>query len=134
MAFYVFFLFRQVRAACNEARPYISGPRNLSLLPTFPPVSLSVRNIIAWILQVLFAFVFIKSGFDKLSHLDGTQKMFGGLGLPSWFAYLIGGAELLGGVGLLPPTVRPAALALALVLMMLGTLFMHATKIPGGPG
>ena len=45
-------------------------------------MSLSVRNIIAWILQVLLAFVFIKSGFDKLSHLDSTQKMFGGLGLP----------------------------------------------------
>ena len=94
-------------------------------------MSLSVRNIIAWILQVLLAFVFIKSGFDKLSHLDGTQKMFGGLGLPNSFAYLIGGAELLGGVGLLlPPTVRPAALGL--VLVMLGALFMHATKIPGG--
>lgn len=96
-------------------------------------MSLSVRNIIAWILQILLAIVFIKSGFSKLSDLAGTTKMFGGLSLPGWFAYLIGGAELLGGIGLLiPQTVRPAAIGL--ILVMLGALFMHATKIPGGIG
>lgn len=96
-------------------------------------MSPSARNIIAWILQILLAIVFIKYGFSKLSDLPGTMKMFGSLGLPGWMAYLIGGAELLGGIGLLlPQTVRPAAIGL--ILVMLGALVMHATKIPGGIG
>ena len=92
-----------------------------------------VRNVIAWVLQLILAVLFIKSGFDKLSHFDGTAKFFGGIGLPGWMAYVIGGAELLGGIGLLVPrTVRPAAIGLLLV--MVGALVMHATKIPGGIG
>lgn len=94
-------------------------------------MSPSVRNIIAWILQVILAIAFIKSGFDKLSNLDGTMKMFGGLGMPEWFGALIGGAELLGGIGLLiPRTVRLAALGL--IVIMIGAVVTHATKIPGG--
>lgn len=94
-------------------------------------MSSSVRNIIAWILQALLAAMFIYSGAHKLMDLAGTTKMFEGLGLPSWFAALIGGAEVLGGIGLLVPrTVRPAALGL--IIIMIGAVFMHATKIPGG--
>jgi putative oxidoreductase len=103
----------------------------LSFTFLFSPMQ--TRNIIAWILQVLLAVMFIKAGFDKLSNLDGTMKMFGGLGLPSWFGGLIGAAELLGGIGLLVPrTVRLAALGL--IIIMIGAVFMHATKIPGGIG
>lgn len=91
----------------------------------------SVRNIIGWILQALLAAMFIFSGGHKLLDLPGTMKMFGGLGLPDWFAGLIGGAEVLGGIGLLVPrTVRLAALGL--LIIMIGAVFMHATKIPGG--
>ncbi|MGY3089418.1 putative oxidoreductase [Hymenobacter sp. UYAg731] len=94
-------------------------------------MSPSVRNIIAWILQALLAAMFIFSGVHKLMDLPGTMKMFGGLGLPGWFAGLIGGAEVLGGLGLLVPrTVRPAAVGL--IIIMVGAVFMHATKIPGG--
>lgn len=94
-------------------------------------MSPSVRNIIAWILQALLAVAFIKSGFDKLSHGPETAKMFGSLGLPDWFGYFIGGAELLGGIGLLVPrTVRPAAIGL--ITIMIGAVVMHATKIPDG--
>lgn len=94
-------------------------------------MSPSVRNIIAWILQALLAAMFIYSGAHKLMDLAGTTSMFVGMGMPGWFAALIGGAELLGGIGLLVPrTVRPAALGL--IIIMLGAVFMHATKIPGG--
>ncbi|WP_046243429.1 DoxX family protein [Hymenobacter terrenus] len=94
-------------------------------------MSPSVRNIIAWILQALLAAAFIMSGFNKLSHGPDTAKMFGSMGLPGWFAYFIGGAELLGGIGLLiPRTVRPAALGL--IIIMIGAAVLHATKIPGG--
>ncbi|MBU6122643.1 DoxX family protein [Hymenobacter siberiensis] len=94
-------------------------------------MSPSVRNVIAWILQALLAASFIYAGSQKLMGLDGTMAMFGNLGLPGWFGGFIGVAEVLGGIGLLVPrTVRPAALGL--IVIMLGAVFMHATKIPGG--
>ncbi|MDO7846099.1 DoxX family protein [Hymenobacter sp. M29] len=94
-------------------------------------MSPSVRNIIAWILQALLAAMFIYSGGHKLMDLAGTTKNFEGLGLPGWMATLIAVAELLGGIGLLiPRTVRPAALGL--IVIMIGAVVMHATKIPGG--
>ncbi|GAB3868916.1 hypothetical protein GCM10028824_15010 [Hymenobacter segetis] len=94
-------------------------------------MSPSVRNIIAWILQALLAAMFIYGGSHKLMDLPGTMKMFEGLGMPGWFGGFIGGAELLGGIGLLiPRTVRPAAMGL--IIIMIGAVFMHATKIPGG--
>jgi putative oxidoreductase len=94
-------------------------------------MSPSVRNIIAWILQALLAAMFIYSGGHKLMDLAGTTQMFESMGMPGWFAGLIGGAELLGGIGLLVPrTVRLAAMGL--IIIMIGAVFMHATKIPGG--
>lgn len=94
-------------------------------------MSASTRNTIAWILQALLAFAFTASGAMKFLHLSETVTMFGSLGLPGFFAYLIASAEVLGGIGLLVPRfVRPAALGL--VIIMAGAVFMHATRIPGG--
>ncbi|GAB3634880.1 hypothetical protein GCM10027422_04700 [Hymenobacter arcticus] len=82
-------------------------------------------------MQGLLAFAFIASGINKFLHSEATVTNFSGMGVPGWFAYLIAGAEVLGGIGLLVPrTVRPAALGL--IIIMLGAVFMHATKIPGG--
>ena len=94
-------------------------------------MSASTQNTIAWILQALLAFAFTASGINKFLHLADTVKGFEGMGLPSWLPYLIAGAEVLGGLGLLIPRfVRPAAIGLAII--MVGAVFMHATKIPGG--
>jgi putative oxidoreductase len=94
-------------------------------------MSASTRNTIAWILQALLAFAFTTSGINKFVHLADTVKGFSGMGLPGWFAYLIAGAEVLGGIGLLMPRfVRLAALGLAIIMM--GAVVMHTTKIPGG--
>ncbi len=91
----------------------------------------STRNTIAWVLQGLLAFAFTASGINKFLHLDATVGMFGSMGMPGWFAYLVAGGEVLGGIGLLVPRfVRPAAMGL--IIIMLGAVFMHATKIPGG--
>jgi uncharacterized membrane protein YphA (DoxX/SURF4 family) len=92
-------------------------------------MSPSVRNIIAWILQALLAAAFIMSGFMKLKGLDKTVGMFGSMGMPAVVAYLVAGGELLGGIGLLiPRTVRLAALGL--IIIMIGAVVVHATKIP----
>jgi putative oxidoreductase len=91
----------------------------------------STRNTIAWILQALLAFAFTASGINKFLHLDTTVSGFTSMGFPGWFTYLIAGAEVLGGIGLLLlRTVRPAALGL--LIIMLGAVYLHATKIPGG--
>lgn len=94
-------------------------------------MSASTRNVIAWILQVLLAVAFIASGANKLLHLADTVKGFGGMGFPSWFAYFIAGAEVLGGIGLLVPRFTRLA-ALGLMLIMVGAAYVHTTKIPGG--
>ena len=94
-------------------------------------MSSSTRNIIAWVLQVLLGLAFIASGFNKLRDLPATITMFTGIGLPTVLAYVIGGAELLGGIGLLIPRFTRLA-AMGLVIIMIGAVFMHATKIPGG--
>ncbi len=94
-------------------------------------MSPATRNTVAWILQGLLAFAFTASGIMKFLHLSDTVAMFGSMGMPGWFAYLIASAEVLGGIGLLLPRfVRPAAMGL--IVIMLGAVFMHATKIPGG--
>lgn len=43
----------------------------------------------------------------------------------------MGGGELLGGIALLVPRLTRFA-AMGLLIIMLGAVFMHATKIPGG--
>ena len=94
-------------------------------------MSASTRNIIAWILQGLLALAFVASGIKKFTDLPGTVGMFSGLGLPGVLAYVVAGAEVLGGIGLLIPRfVRLAAMGL--IIIMVGALIMHATKIPGG--
>jgi uncharacterized membrane protein YphA (DoxX/SURF4 family) len=94
-------------------------------------MSASVRNVIAWVLQVLLGLVFILSGVNKLTNLSVSTTIFESMGLPSLLAYVVGGAELLGGVGLLIPRLARWA-ALGLLPIMVGAVFLHATAIPGG--
>ena len=91
----------------------------------------STRNIIAWILQGLAGLAFIASGANKFLHLDATVDGFSKMGFPGWFAYLIAGAEVLGGIGLLVPRFTRLAAA-GLIIIMLGAVWVHATKVPGG--
>ena len=91
----------------------------------------STRNTIAWILQILLAVAFIASGGNKLLHLADTVKGYGGMGFPGWFAYLVAGAEVLGGIGLLVPRFTRLA-AMGLIIIMVGAAYVHTTKIPGG--
>ncbi|XWW45009.1 DoxX family protein [Fibrella sp. USSR17] len=94
-------------------------------------MSASLRNTIAWILQVLLGLFLLFAGFNKLRDLSGTIHVFGTLGLPSALAYVVAGGELLGGIGLLVPRLTRLA-ATGLLLIMIGAVVMHVTKIPGG--
>lgn len=57
--------------------------------------------------------------------------MFSSIGLPGALAYVVAGAEVLGGIGLLVPRFTRLA-TMGLILVMVGAVSMHATKIPGG--
>ena len=94
-------------------------------------MSPSARNTAAWISQLVLGLAFIGFGGYGLLHATENLKNLSGMGLPGWFAYLIAGAELLGGVGLLvPAAVRMAAQGL--LVIMAGAVMMHATVLPGG--
>jgi putative oxidoreductase len=92
-------------------------------------MSASTRNVVAWVLQVLLGLAFIASGVKKFTDLPGTVGMFSSIGLPGALAYVV--AEVLGGIGLLVPRFTRLA-TMGLVLVMVGAVSMHATKIPGG--
>ena len=96
-------------------------------------MSSSTRNIVAWVLQGLLGLAFIASGVKKFADMTGTVNLFSSVGLPGIMAYIIAGAEVLGGIGLLLPRfTRPAAMGL--LVIMVGAVLMHATRIPGGIG
>jgi putative oxidoreductase len=57
--------------------------------------------------------------------LPGTAQFFASLGLPSFLAYAVFWAELIGGVALILG-VWPRAVAVALVPVLLGALWTHA--------
>src|SRR5262245_31272082 len=77
-----------------------------------------------WIIQVLLALLFLFAGGMKL--ILPVDKMTGPVALPGWFLRFIGVAEVLGGLGLILPTlmrIRPGLTPLAacgLVIIMIG--------------
>ena len=90
-------------------------------------MSLSVPNSSARIVRALRAASFVWGGAQKRQNLDGTMALFGQWVLPGWFSGFIGGARLLGGVGLrVPRTVRPAGLGL--LPMMIGAVLTRAVR------
>ncbi|MEZ5346890.1 MAG: DoxX family protein [Pyrinomonadaceae bacterium] len=79
-------------------------------------------NLISWVLVVLLALGFLLASLGKLT---GAQtQMFEQWGYPSWFAYIIGIAELAGAIGLLIPKFTKFAI-LGLTLIMIGAAFTH---------
>lgn len=81
-------------------------------------------NIVLWILQVLLALFFLFAGVMKF--VMPVEQMTAESGLPGWFFWFIGLVEILGGLGLLlpslfriKPSLTPLA-ALGLVIVMIG--------------
>ena len=86
-----------------------------------------------WIVQVLLALLFLFAGGMKL--ILPLEKMQGPVTLPGGFLRFIGVAEVLGGLGLILPTllrIRPGLTPLAaagLVIIMIGAV---VTTLVGG--
>jgi putative oxidoreductase len=111
-----------------------SGPA-LPTTPTTPPVRASRQRawtIVVWSLSVLLALMFLASGWGKLTNGATAAGMsfdeqFVAWGLPAWFRFPVGLAELAGAVGLLVPRVRFLAGA-GLTLLMVGAVGTHVAN------
>ncbi len=81
-------------------------------------------NIALWIFQVLLALFFLFAGVMKF--VMPVDQMTGQTGLPGWFFWFIGAVEILGGLGLVLPSllrIKPGLTplaALGLVIVMIG--------------
>jgi putative oxidoreductase len=62
-----------------------------------------LRDPLLFVLRVTWGWLFFRTGFGKLTHLDGTTQFFAGLGLPLPFAnaVMVGMLEGVGGLLLL---------------------------------
>lgn len=88
-----------------------------------------VKMISMYVLQYLLAFAFIAAGATKLSANPMMVENFANFGFASWFLFFIGGAELLGGLGLvISKYVHPKLPMLAtigLMIIMVGAIGTH---------
>ena len=84
------------------------------------------KTIAQWAPIVLLALPLIAFGSAKLAGVPDLHASFQAMGLPAWFGYVIGGAEVLGGIGLLIPRLSALA-ATGIIPIMLGAIYFHLT-------
>ena len=83
-----------------------------------------MKTVGKWIPTILLALPMIGAGSAKLMGVPALHESFHAMGLPEWFGYFIGAAELAGGIGLLLPKLSAWA-ATGLVPIMLGAVYFH---------
>jgi putative oxidoreductase len=85
------------------------------------------------IASVVLALMVGAAGIAKLMGVPMVHQSFAILGLPSWFGYFIGAAEVAGAVGLF---IRPlsALAALGLAIIGVGAVYFHVTNPPISAG
>jgi uncharacterized membrane protein YphA (DoxX/SURF4 family) len=78
----------------------------------------AVSNILAWILAVLLAVIFVFAGGPKLLGARAMVQEFAQIGIGQWFRYFTGILEVSGAIGVLVPKYRFwAALQIAVVMV-----------------
>src|SRR5262250_3099263 len=83
-------------------------------------------SVLLWAAQILFGALFISLGLAKLK--GGQVHEFDLIGAGQWFRYLVGAAELAGGIGLLTPWLAGLAAA-GLAADMAGATIINATVL-----
>ena len=89
-----------------------------------------ILNYVLWTIQVLLATEFLLAGVMKF--VMPVAEMTKLMPLPAWFLWFIGVAEILGGIGLILPSllrIRPVLTPLAataLVIIMIGATVVSA--------
>lgn len=99
-----------------------SGGRDAARRPTGPRGR--AGRVALWVLQVLTAAVFLNGAVLKLTGSMGSPEAFAEMGLGAPGMYLVGAAELAGGIGLLVPRLAGTA-ALGLVALMTGAVVIE---------
>jgi putative oxidoreductase len=79
----------------------------------------AASNILAWILAVLLAVVFVFAGGVKLLGARAMVQEFAQIGIGQWFRYFTGILEVSGAIGVLVPKYRFGA-ALQIAVIMVG--------------
>lgn len=82
------------------------------------------RTIMMWISLGLASFAFAAAGAAKLAGVEAVHASFAIMGLPVWFGYFIGLAELAGAIGLWLRRTSQYASA-GLFIIMLGATYFH---------
>lgn len=96
------------------------------------------NNVVLWVLQVVFGFYFIVVGLTHFTVPEGLPSLMDWMYELNDTAHIfIGIAEILGGLGLILPSItriRPELTVYAatgLVIVMIGALVWHATRSEG---
>lgn len=84
----------------------------------------AAANILAWILAVFLAVVFLSAGGVKLIGSPAMIQEFEHIGIGQWFRYFTGVWEVVGAIGILIPKFRFWA-ALELAAVMIGATFTN---------
>lgn len=97
----------------------------------------TTNNALILVARILLSFIFITSGFGKLTDPAGTAGMITGAGLPAatLLAYLAGAFELFAGLAVLVGfQTKLAGFALAAFCIFTGAVFHSGTvAVPGWP-
>lgn len=83
-----------------------------------------VKTSVMWILTVLIAVMIMLAGYSKFGDSFGWAERFVNWGYAPWFASVIGGVEIVGGIALLIPQTALIS-AMGLTLVMLGAIVTH---------
>src|SRR6185295_4628618 len=94
-------------------------------------------NILLWIVQSLLSLLFIFAGVMKFLMPVAEMQKGTPVVLPGWFFHFIGACEILGGIGLLLPSVlrvkpglTPLAAALLAIIMIGATVVSAMGSVP----
>jgi putative oxidoreductase len=89
-------------------------------------------NVIAWVLQVLMAAVFLAAGGAKIIGTPMMVATFDGIGVGQWFRFATGAIEVGSGIALLIPGIAAFA-TLLLIPTMICAAIAHVYVIGGSP-
>jgi putative oxidoreductase len=91
----------------------------------------AISNILAWILALLLAVVFLFAGGVKLLGARAMVQEFAQIGIGQWFRYFTGILEVSGAIGVLIPKYRfGAALQIAVVMVGATTANIWVLHLP----
>ena len=84
------------------------------------------KTVGVWVAIVLMSLAFLAAGSAKLAGVPMMHAEFATMGLPDWFAYFIGAAEVAGALGLYVRQTSAWAAA-GLFIITLGAIYFHLT-------